>query len=82
MHNSSSKKLQQQKGKPKLRLEILFRKDYVLWLFTFNVSNHHEKFVIVLQMDGFARPGASKGVLKRSHLQNSSTSWIGEPGGL
>ncbi|GKB77579.1 glycosyl transferase, family 14 protein, partial [Tanacetum coccineum] len=29
-----------------------------------------------------ARPGASKGVLKRSHLQNSSTSWIGEPGGL
>ncbi|GKD43358.1 hypothetical protein Tco_1268003, partial [Tanacetum coccineum] len=73
--------MKQQKVKPTVRLESLFGKDYVLWLFTFNVSNHHDKCVIILQMDGLAWTGASKGVLKRYHLQYSSTSWIGEPGG-
>ncbi|GKC83646.1 hypothetical protein Tco_1139363 [Tanacetum coccineum] len=33
------------------------------------------------KMDGLARPGASKGVSKRSHFQYSSASWIGEPSG-
>ncbi|GKB78960.1 hypothetical protein Tco_0945855 [Tanacetum coccineum] len=33
------------------------------------------------KMDGLARPGASKGVSKRSHFQYSGASWIGEPGG-
>nr|GEY07241.1 hypothetical protein [Tanacetum cinerariifolium] len=32
-------------------------------------------------MDGLARPGASKGVSKRSHFQYSCASWISEPGG-
>nr|GEZ36436.1 lysine-specific demethylase JMJ25-like [Tanacetum cinerariifolium] len=57
MHSSSNKKLKQQKVKPKVRLE---RKDYVLWLFTFNVSNHQDECVIILQMDGLARPGTRK----------------------
>ncbi|GKG36330.1 hypothetical protein Tco_0444008, partial [Tanacetum coccineum] len=30
---------------------------------------------------GHARPGASKGVSKRSHFQYYSARWIGEPGG-
>nr|GEV70101.1 hypothetical protein [Tanacetum cinerariifolium] len=33
------------------------------------------------KMDGLSQPGPSKEALKRSHYQNSSTSWIGEPGG-
>ncbi|GKD22262.1 hypothetical protein Tco_1223965, partial [Tanacetum coccineum] len=33
------------------------------------------------KMDGLAQPGASKGVLKRSHFQYSSARWIGEHGG-
>ncbi|GJS19985.1 hypothetical protein Tco_0448617 [Tanacetum coccineum] len=44
------------------------------------VANDDE-CVIILQMDGLARPGASKGVSKRSHFQYSGASWIGEPGG-
>nr|GFA08949.1 hypothetical protein [Tanacetum cinerariifolium] len=47
MHNSSNKKLKQQKVKPK--------------------------------MDGLARPGASKGVLKSTHV--SGGAFIREPGG-
>nr|GEY06154.1 lysine-specific demethylase JMJ25-like [Tanacetum cinerariifolium] len=57
IHNSSNKKLKQQKVKPKVRLE---RKDYVLWLFTFNVSNHQDERVIILQMDGLAQPGTGE----------------------
>ncbi|GKD49184.1 hypothetical protein Tco_1278160 [Tanacetum coccineum] len=70
--------MKQQKVKPKVRLESLFRKDYVLWLFTFNVSNYHDECVIILQMDGLARPGTGEPGGQGTHGPvGLSTRWPG-----